>query len=250
MSEGNKFTKKYYELLDDNNAFIIEEYDNRDVYKLNSTEEVLSLCYEIATEKSKETMDVDQYGKKRKDIEKVEKQFEGCLSEFATAKFLVDFCGIPANEIYVYDALRETFKYNSKEEYDVGILKNDYIYDFGIKNSKSYKTTLSEFIHRYHLIVDYINNYKSYERSAPFHIRPVIQYNDEKHITRPNKSYIPLRDGTAQLYLVGAATKKIISNKGYLKNSKNNTTKYKVVDIKDTYTMGNFAELLNEFYNK
>lgn len=239
----NRYTGSYYSLLQNNESyFTIEQCGERRIYKFIPTSAVIDLCYNIAKEKASHTMIQNQYGKKRTIEEKIESQFEGCIAEFACARYLVTYCSIPTQKVEVYDALRTDFYYKAHEEYDLRLSDGKYQV-FEIRNSKSYKTDIKRFIESYQMIIRYTNEYKRSENLVDLYIRPVIQYATLTSIL-PKKTYEYIKSGEAYLYLVGGADKELVLEKRYEKSFSGSGQKYEVMDIQDTYPLDKFMMYL------
>lgn len=180
--------------------------------------EIINLCINIAQEKSGETMDQNQDGEKRSSDEKIIRQFEGCLAEFAVACYFCSYCGISKEQIKVYDALRNDYKYKISEEYDLKLSKLDKLFEVEVRNSKSFKTTLDECIEGFQVILRYVNSVKKTEELSDIFVRPILQYVDKLE-KLPKDTISDFENNKVNLYLVGAATKKSIEGKVYEKNN-------------------------------
>lgn len=94
-------------MIDDKFYCHYNEDVNKYYYEFVPSDYSLALVESIAEEKANYTVDKNQDDKKRSTHLKINKQLEGCLAEFAVAKFLINIFGESPNNIRVYDSERE-----------------------------------------------------------------------------------------------------------------------------------------------
>lgn len=179
------------------------------VYRFNLNEDIIDNAIELAMKKSNFTMDYDQAGNKRSKSIKLANQTKGILAEIGAQLILEEI--LKFKSVKRWDLERETFKY-LPAEYDVKFEHNKKEYLCESRSSTSYKTSLGEFIERYHIIGPYTSKQKHSEDNNDFYFRPVFQYNNYNKTwsTLPyEKKTSVLEDldsGELQLYFVSGAT--------------------------------------------
>lgn len=220
------------------------------VYRFNLNKDILDNAIELAMKKSNFTMDYDQAGNKRPKSIKLANQTKGILAEIGVQLILEEI--LKCKSVKRWDLERETFKY-LLAEYDVKFEYggNDYLCES--RSSTSYKTSLGEFIERYHIIGPYISKQKHSENNNDFYFRPVFQYinYNKKWSTLPyEKKTSVLEDldsGELQLYFVSGATlDEMYSNNSEIGNNAQQGTKYR--QIRMIYT-GDVQVFLNNIVN-
>lgn len=238
-------------------ATFIRSYDcilKKYIFEFIPSEFDIGLVERVAEEKSRHTNDEDQYDNIRDPIRKKNKQFEGCLAELAVAKFLIDIFGEKSENVHIYDAERMDFKYRVGEEYDVKVIRSGVEKKCEIRNSWSYKTTLTQFCSGYgDIIGTYTHESKYEEELADFYFRPVLQlHKPDADLKYPPGNAISLvKSGSAKLFIVAACTKEQMITLGD-RNSRmdKNQTKYWTTKIDKLNSVDSFKDLYNNLFEE
>lgn len=220
------------------------------VYRFNLNKDIIDNAIELAMKKSNFTMDYDQAGKKRPQSIKLANQTKGILAEIGAQLILEEV--LKCKHVKRWDLERDTFRY-LPAEYDVKFEYNGKEYLCESRSSTSYKTSLGEFIERYHIIGPYTSKQKHSEDNNDFYFRPVFQYTNynKKWSTLPyEKKTSVLEDldsGELKLYFVSGATlDEMYSENSEIGNNAQQGTKYR--QIRMIYT-GDVQVFLNNIVN-
>lgn len=252
--KGDWFLKNRRYLYDDilKEAFV-KHYDfelEKYLYEFIPSEMDITLIKAIAEEKSKHTYDHNQDDYLRMPQEKINKQFEGCLAELAVTKFLIQIIGEKSEHVHIYDAERPDFEYHPNEEYDVLVEKEHGVRKkCEVRNSWSYKTTITEFCNGYgDVIGTYTNTTKQSEELADFFIRPVLQLNSlQENI--PMNTFELMMNQSARLYIVAACTKQEMIDLGHYNHyMTKNQTIFWTTKINKLQSVDKFVELYNTLF--
>ena len=221
-TEDNKtYKEKYYEVINKlraSNYDFFERFalkrkpkEKRVVVKLKINGMLLCNAYELAVIKAKYTNDKSQSGKERPMNIKIMNQLKGILAEIGVHLILEDVLGL--DNVKRWDLERESFDY-STAEYDLKFSIGNKEYFCESRSSTSYKTTLSEFLSRYHVIGPYTSDVKKKEDANDYYFRPVFQY---KNLLPNDQTFLPydsirntwkdIVNGELSLYFVSGATK-------------------------------------------
>lgn len=205
------------------------------------------LVKSISEEKAIHTNDENQDGIKRNINEKINKQFEGCLAELVAAKFLIQIFSESPENIDVYDYNRKNFQY-TPEEYDIAIVKGTKKIRCEIRNSWSYKTSITDFCEKCDVIGKYTNEIKQQEELADFFIRPVLQLVSLDYSIPKNTEELILNK-KAKIYIVAACTKEEMIEKGSYNNflSKHGT-KFWTVKIEKLKSVEKYEDEYNKLF--
>lgn len=236
---SEKFTRVYDRKLEKNYyEFIPSNFD-------------IALVEAIADKKSKYTNSNNQYDEKRTEEQKKNKQFEGCLAELAVAKFLIHVFDENPSNIHIYDYERIDFEYRPNEEYDVKVIKNNIEKKCEVRNSWSYKTSISEFCAKYDILGTYTHESKKYEEMSDFFFRPVLQLNKLSN-SIPSNSIELVKKKEAKLYIVAACDKKQMQENGsFNKKMSKGQSKFYTMKIKQLDSVdGNFKSLYSNLFKK
>ena len=221
---------------------------NKTVFEFIPSEFDIALLKTIAKEKSLYTNSNNQYDMHRTSIEKINKQFEGCLAEFAVAKFLIQVFGEEPSNVHVYDAERVDFQYKAGEEYDIKVIREGIEKRCEVRNSWSYKTDIKEFCEHLDLIGSYTNETKQSEELADFFIRPVLQ-TPSKVNSIPKCTIKLIEAQKVKMYIIAACTKAQLLEKGnFNPNISRANTKYKTVKINQLSSIEEFLETYNGMF--
>lgn len=243
---GNEFYQGYKEIRErvvrEPNRFfekknILVNGRSFNVYQFNFDEDIIDHAYEIACKKSNNVMDFDQAGNKRSEDVKFINCFKGILAETGAQLYLEAV--LKLDNVERWDIERGNWNY-SPEEYDVRILlENDRYLKCESRSSLSYKTTLSQFCEKCHVIASYTNAYKQTEGKNDLYFRPVYQYKDDiiqsnlkskKKAADVTRSFVQdIEDGNISLYYVSGANQADVD--AYKEPSTNNQGNTNYVNV-------------------
>src|SRR5699024_12782227 len=133
-----------HDLLSEKFVKVHDEQLNKNYYEFLPSDFDIALLEAIANEKSKYTNNNNQYDEYRTPEQKKNKQFEGCLAEMATEKFLVHVFDERPNNIHIYVSERINFDYRPGEEFDIKVIKNKVEKKCEVRKSLSYKSNISK----------------------------------------------------------------------------------------------------------
>ena len=216
------------------------------VLQFSAPPELLNNCFKIAREKSKFTMDEGQDSICRTPEEKTRNQFKGVLGEMAAQLFLLLRCGLPPEAVKRWDLERETFA-SPLGEYDIRFETSRSAFLFEIRNSDSYRTTLSKFVSTMDVIGRYESQKKKGEPEADFYIRPVCQFMQELsraswRALSPEETYARIKTDQLRTYLVAGATRgQMYGARGYIQSMGQQGTQYHCLKITDADDMEKFT---------
>ena len=211
-------------------------------------DELLDICKDLAVEKARFTMDQNQAGIIRSKSEKEAKQFEGVLAETMSQILLLselDDCSVVR-----FDLERNDFTYDPNE-YDVVLDDGANQYEFEIRNSYSYKTTIEEAYANLDVLGAYTNGYKPQETLSDLFIRPLLQLNPPQEWRKYPPKYSSVEElinkikaGDVILYLCCGTDKQTLLEKGYQSNFGQGNTKYLAIKMRETLDIVEFLESL------
>lgn len=211
---------------------------------------LLEMCQQLAIEKAKYTMDQDQRGEIRSQGEKESKQLEGIIAETYCHLLLMQH--LPDWQILRYDLERDSFNY-STDEYDIKIKKDDKEYEFEIRNSYSYKTSIAQGYAKLDVLGAYVNIYKLSEQLSDFFIRPLFQLNPpegyRRYAPKFNSADELLRkifDGSIIPYICCGTDKNDLIKNGYQSTFNQGSTKYQAIKMVNTKDIIDFIEYLQK----
>lgn len=240
----------YNDLLSEQFVKVHDEELSKNYYEFIPSDFDIALVEAIATEKSKYTNNNNQYDKGRTPEEKKNKQFEGCLAELAVAKFIVQIFNETPSNIHIYDAERADFEYRAGEEYDIKVIKNSVEKKCEVRNSWSYKTSISDFCKNYDILGTYTNESKKTEEMSDFFFRPILQLN-ELIDEIPKNSIELVKSKKVKLYIVAACDKQQMISKGnYNEWMSKGQTKYHTTKIKLLNSVDSFEDLYNNLFEQ
>lgn len=240
----------YNDLLSEQFVKVHDEQLSKNYYEFIPSDFDIALVEAIATEKSKYTNNNNQYDKSRTPEEKKNKQFEGCLAELAVAKFLVQIFNETPSNIHIYDAERADFEYRAGEEYDIKVIKNSVEKKCEVRNSWSYKTSISDFCRMYDILGTYSHESKKTEEMSDFFFRPILQLNELSN-TIPKNSIELVKSKKVKLYIVAACDKQQMISKGnYNKWMSKGQTKYHTTKINLLNSVDSFEDLYSNLFER
>lgn len=229
-------------------VYIDNEEEIFNIIRFNLNKDIIDNAIELAAKKSKYTMSYDQSGKKRPNNIKLANQTKGILAEIGVQLILEKILQAP--QVKRWDLERDSFEY-SDEEYDVKFAYNGKEFVCESRSSTSYKTSLNEFIGRYHVIGSYTSVRKHSEGNNAFYFRPVFQYKNynkewtELPYEKKTNTLMDLDSGELELYFVSGATLKEM-NGPYSESGNNNQgrTMYNQIRMIHTGDINDFLEKL------
>lgn len=245
----NKYKAKFDDLKDNLGDYeyfsnfslpisINNEERDFNILKFNLNKSIIDNAIELAAEKCKYTMDYDQAGNVRPQSIKLANQTKGILAEIGVQLILENI--LEAKQVRRWDLERYSFEY-SKAEYDVKFSYKGKEFVCESRSSTSYKTSLKEFIERYHVIGSYTSIKKYSEGKNAFYFRPVFQYKhyNQKWSELPYIKKIntlnDLDSGELELYFVSGATLEQMTGEN-AEVSNNNQGKTQYNQIRMIYT--------------
>ncbi|MEX5695811.1 hypothetical protein AB1J08_03595 [Staphylococcus cohnii species complex 1659] len=238
----------YNDLLSEKFVKVHDEQLNKNYYEFLPSDFDIALLEAIADEKSKYTNNNNQYDEYRTPEQKKNKQFEGCLAELATAKFLVHVFDERPNNIHIYDSERIDFDYRPGEEFDIKVIKNKVEKRCEVRNSWSYKTNISEFCDKYDVLGTYTNESKKYEEMSDFFFRLVLQLNELSN-SIPDNAIELVKEKKVKLYIVAACDKnQMLTMGGFNKKMSKGQTRYHTTKINLLNSVDSFKDLYNNLF--
>lgn len=204
-------------------------------------------AFNQSIQKSQFTMNLDQSGNFRNYSLKVERQFQGIISEMATLEFLKrtlikklkeNFPDLEINLIRYDDVRTDGFR-SPKGEFDIKLEIPS------LNESKIFEIRSSKINHLFQMpksqiIGKYANHFKQNEKLSDFYIKPLVLLKNKN-----DSLFESFQNNEAKLFISGGCFKNDMLEKSIISDLNQNGTKYNLLNIEKEHQIKYF---LNNLY--